>query len=173
MKAILMITVLMLITSLVNAQDISYTEVATAKKGKIDSYTSKNGTVYKPGDKIKIGKPFHGNTFTFITQGDGLLTPIEILTSSAMGEQVEIKSVWVSGLKKSGFFVSIWAKSGTISGYGINLEKAIESGEIVSNVMTSDEALTELKKAKDKLDLGLITAEQYEKIKSELSKIIN
>jgi len=38
--------------------------------------------------------------------------------------------------------------------------------------MTSDEALTELKKCKDKLDLGLITQEELNKKKAELSKYI-
>jgi hypothetical protein len=38
--------------------------------------------------------------------------------------------------------------------------------------MTSDDALAELKKAKDKLDLGLITQEDYDKLKAELSKYI-
>jgi hypothetical protein len=34
--------------------------------------------------------------------------------------------------------------------------------------MTSDKAMIELKKAKDKLDLGVITQEEYDKIKVEL-----
>ncbi len=38
--------------------------------------------------------------------------------------------------------------------------------------MSSDEALTALKKAKDKLDLGLITQEEYDKIKAELTPFI-
>ena len=38
--------------------------------------------------------------------------------------------------------------------------------------MTSDEALSELKKAKDKLELGLINQEQFEEIKLELKKYI-
>jgi predicted Zn-dependent peptidase len=38
--------------------------------------------------------------------------------------------------------------------------------------MTSDEALSELKKCKDKLELGLITQEEFDSKKSELSKSI-
>jgi len=38
--------------------------------------------------------------------------------------------------------------------------------------MTSDEALFELKKAKDKLDLGLITQAKYDSLKTEYAKII-
>lgn len=38
--------------------------------------------------------------------------------------------------------------------------------------ISSDDALTELKKAKDKLDLGLITQEEYDKQKAELARYI-
>ena len=38
--------------------------------------------------------------------------------------------------------------------------------------MTSDEALSELKKSKDKLDLGLITQEKYDSVKAILIKYI-
>jgi hypothetical protein len=38
--------------------------------------------------------------------------------------------------------------------------------------MSSDDALSQLKRAKDKLDLGLITQEEFSKLKTELSKYI-
>jgi len=38
--------------------------------------------------------------------------------------------------------------------------------------MTSDQAMKELKTAKDKLDLGLITQAEYDRIKAELIKYI-
>jgi hypothetical protein len=56
--------------------------------------------------------------------------------------------------------------------YTIQFENALSTGEIKGTGMTSDEALAELKKAKDKLDLGLITAEDYEKKKAELTPFI-
>lgn len=54
----------------------------------------------------------------------------------------------------------------------ILIENAIETGELISSVLSSDQALAELKKAKDKLELGLYTQEKYDSIKIELSKII-
>jgi len=59
-----------------------------------------------------------------------------------------------------------------LENYTIRIENAIAAGEIKSIVMTSDEALSELKKAKDKLDLGLITQAEYDSLKVELSKYI-
>jgi len=56
--------------------------------------------------------------------------------------------------------------------YFFNIEDAIPVGEVTSFGLSSDEALTELKKAKDKLDLGLISQEEYDKIKAELTPFI-
>lgn len=52
------------------------------------------------------------------------------------------------------------------------VENAIETGEIKSFGMISDEALIALKQAKDKLDLDLKTPEEYDAIKPELVKYL-
>jgi hypothetical protein len=44
--------------------------------------------------------------------------------------------------------------------------------KIINSVMSSDEALTELKRCKDKLDLGLMSQEDFNKNREELSKLI-
>ena len=51
---------------------------------------------------------------------------------------------------------------------------SIQNGEVVNPnaPMTSDEALAELKRAKDKLDLGLITQAEFDEIKSKLAPLI-
>jgi hypothetical protein len=54
----------------------------------------------------------------------------------------------------------------------LKFESTIDFGEITSKGMTSDDALSELKKAKDKLDLGIITKEEYEAKRTELVKFI-
>ncbi|MCX6311222.1 MAG: DUF4468 domain-containing protein [Bacteroidetes bacterium] len=54
----------------------------------------------------------------------------------------------------------------------LSLTSALKDLDSQENVMTSDEALTELKRCKDKLDLGLITQEEYDKKKAELGKFI-
>ena len=74
---------------------------------------------------------------------------------------------------RAGFTISVKAKSSTgVGNYNVDFENAILNGEIKSFGMTSDEALAELKKAKDKMDLGLISKEEYETKKSELVKFI-
>lgn len=50
----------------------------------------------------------------------------------------------------------------------LKIPKAI----IKPSAMSSDEALSELKRAKDKLELGLITQATYDSLKVEYSKYI-
>ena len=59
-----------------------------------------------------------------------------------------------------------------LGGILIQFENALQSGEIKGYGMSSDDALKELKKEKDKLDLGLITEEESNKRKEELMKYI-
>lgn len=59
-----------------------------------------------------------------------------------------------------------------LTNYTIDFENALSNGEVKGFGKTSDEALAELKKAKDKLDLGLISQEEYDKVKAELVPFI-
>jgi hypothetical protein len=59
--------------------------------------------------------------------------------------------------------------------YRIPVDRAISKGELKSknpSFRTSDEAISELKRAKEKLDLGLITSDQYNSLLAELKKYI-
>jgi len=155
------------------AQEIKHSDLATAPRGEFTSYMATDGAVYKIGDRIKIGVPSSNKTFAFITEGDGLLLPITNLTAASSGQETEIKRIGVVGNKRAGYSVSFRTKGITgLSNYTIQFENALSTGEVKGFGKTSDEALTELKKAKDKLDLGLITQEEFDKLKAELSKYI-
>ena len=155
-------------------QEIKYTDLATTtNRGEFKSYVSKDGSIYKVGDRIKIGKPSSNKTFTFISQGDGIMLPITQLTSVASGQETEIKRINVTGNKRAGYSVSFRTKGiSGLSNYSIDFENAVETAEVKSFGMSSDDALTELKKSKDKLDLGLISQADYDTKKSELVKYI-
>lgn len=155
------------------SQEIKHADLATAKKGEYTSYVASDGGVYKVGDRIKIGVPSSNKTFAFITEGDGILLPITNLTAASSGTETEIKRIYVVGNKRAGYSVAFRTKGITgLSNYSIQFENALSTGEVKGFGMTSDDALAELKKAKDKLDLGLITQEDYDKLKAELSKYI-
>jgi hypothetical protein len=155
------------------AQEVKYAELANTTKGDYTSYAASDGATYKIGDRKKIGVPSSNKTFAFIQEGDGLLIPITNLSASASGTETEIKKIWVAGTKRGGYSVAMRNKGFTgLSNYTILFENALATGEIDGFGFSSDEALAELKKAKDKLDLGLITQEEFDKLKSELSKHI-
>jgi hypothetical protein len=155
-------------------QEIKHSELATTtSKGEFTSYVGSDGGIYKIGDRIKIGVPSSNKTFAYISEGDGFLLPITNLTASASGQETEIKKIYVIGNKRAGYSVSFRTKGITgLSNYSVQFENALSTGEIKGYGKTSDDALAELKKAKDKLDLGLITQEQFNTLKSELSTYI-
>lgn len=157
------------------SQMVKFSDLAVTKKGKYQSYQASDGAVYNVGDRIKLGVPSSNKTFAFIYFGDGILVANQPLDALASGQETEIKNIYVQGNKRSGYYVLMHTK-GIVGAlpvpYYIQFENALGSGEIRGVGMTSDEALVELKKAKDKLDLGLITQEEFDKIKLELSKFI-
>jgi len=158
-----------------DTKPIKYSDLSTASRSSgYTSYLSKDGYTYKIGEKLKIGFPSR-DVFAFITEGDGILLPITPLKAASSGSQTEIKKIFVTGSKNSGYSVAFRTKGyANMPGanYSIDVENAIAAGELVSFGLTSDQALIELKKAKDKFDLELITKSEYEAIKSDLSKYI-
>lgn len=170
MKTILL-TALLLCNLIINSfgQEVKFSDLAIAGKGYFTSYISSDSCSYKIGDKLKIGRPSAGTMFTFIT--DDFLNTAKNLNGNISSEQVEIKQILNIGNAKSGYHIKIQVK-GLQGKYVIKVEEAIASGELKSLCMTSDEALAQLKRAKEKLDLGLITQEEYDKLKAELAKYI-
>jgi hypothetical protein len=160
--------VLLLINIISFGQEINFKDLSTSSKGKFTSYVSKDNVTYKIGDRIKIGFPSSSNkTFTFITQGG------EHLPAFTSGREPEIEKILVLGDKRSGYCVYFSTDGmGGFLNYIIQFENALSVGEVKGFGKTSDEALSELKKAKDKLDLGLITQEEFEDKKTELVKFI-
>jgi hypothetical protein len=111
----------------------------------------------------------------FVTiQKVDLAGTVYVVGAEAINTSAEIKKIRITGNKRAGYKVSFQTKGMTgVDNYFVYIEDAILVGEIKSDGMTSDQALEALKKAKDKLDLGLITQEEFNAIKAELSKFID
>jgi hypothetical protein len=156
-------------------QEVKYDDVQKGliTKGQHESYVSKDGSVYKIGDKIEFGNP-SGTNGKFVTiQKMDIAGTVYVVGAEAINTSAEIKKIRVGGTSRSGYKVSFQTKGMTgVDNYFLNIEDAITVGEVKSFGMSSDEALTALKKAKDKLDLGLISQEEYDKIKAELTPFI-
>ncbi|MCG2460384.1 hypothetical protein K8352_06465 [Flavobacteriaceae bacterium F89] len=170
-KLYLLNTVLFLVTINISVgQKATYDDVITKKvKGKVDTYISKSGEEFKEGDTITLGSAFRNEQFDYIQQNAGVaLYP---LPNIASGSVVTIKKI---SIRSKTTVVATTRPQGYVYGLKIiNLEGALGNGEIKSRILSSDEALEELKKWKSKLDLELITPEEYETKKKELAKIIN
>lgn len=160
------------------AQELNYTELQGQKpkvKGPFTSYVSKSGEIYSIGDTIQLGMPTGDNgEFTYVWKWG-----LETLITSSYGStgpsvtnlKIIIKEILLVGNKTSGWYAQFKTKKGN-GGYFVMVENAIKVGEMKTKGMTSDDALLELKKAKDKLDLGLITQAQFDSLKSVLVKYI-
>ncbi len=142
---------------------------------KIEGYVASNGDTFNIGDTLNIGNPsgINGNFTHIVIYLKGFMQKIIPVKASANNTKTIIKKIKVVGSKAMGFKLSFqckWLMARTV--YLIDIEAAIKSGEIVTDGLTSEQALKELSKAKKKLDLELITKEQYDKIKAELSPFI-
>ena len=174
-KVALLVIIVGLLPISTFAQVAKYGEVTDS--GKYESYISQDGTHYKPGDKLKLGVPQGGNqTFTYVTEhvGGTLFGSSAPCSANCVGLEYEIVSFRAGG-EGQGF--RMWSKMQPAGGSGapitVQFENALQSGELIGRGYTSDQALQELKRWKDKLDLELITKDEYELKKQELSKYIH
>lgn len=103
------------------------------------------------------------------------------ISDSLIGFKILIDEMYVDGQKYLGSTKDFFKKSGEYKEL-YNTAKSSLEGTLnnllfsyynkINSQMTSAEAIEELRKSKDKLDLGLITQEEYEKKKQELSIFI-
>jgi hypothetical protein len=147
----------------------NYDEVISKqKKGQIDTYITQNGEEFSVGDTLTLGVSFRNEQFDYIQQNAGI--EYYPLPNTASNSKVIIKKI---NIRAKTIIVKTTKPQGFVYGLIIaNFDSAITNGEIKSKIMSSDQALEELKKWKDKLDLELISEEEYNQKKAELSKFI-
>lgn len=169
MRKILLIFICTLSVGFISAQNLT-------------EYTASNNITYHIGDTIKLGRgSAPSGDFIYCQMGDTYAVMAALGGSAGRYDQglprnlsgtnmiiKKIKEITFKGAKKISFNVA----GGNFVQYKILVEDALATGELKSSGYTSDEALSALKKAKDKLDLGLIKPEQYDSIKSTLMKFI-
>lgn len=183
MKKLISFSIALLSVINIFSQELKYDDLKVDANGRhqysgeplITSYVSKDGTVYKVGRKIRIGVPSANKKFAYIMNGGvgAALTGLEPepVRNEASNSEAVIKTIFIKGNRRTGFYATIQTKG--ISTYDIQVEKAIQSGEIKSSWMTRDEALSELKRNNDMLDSGLITQQKYDSLKAIFSISVN
>ena len=174
MKKLIYTSLLLIFTFSLNAQTLNYSDLSSGKKpkGKFQTYISKNGITFNVGDKVNIGNPSSATgDYKYISCMDAMGT-IYKLDANIANNKSEIKKIYTQ--KRNGEIKAAFATIATgVSKYYFYIEEALENGEIkTDSFMTSKDALEKLKEAKSKLDLELISKEEYDKIKAELVKFI-
>lgn len=171
----------------------------TGKKigGDITSYVASDGVTYTIGSTITYGYPTNGKYYLYFKDVTGswvnALAEDENATSAERradreaAERVENRAGGVATIKKiqclpvdgfnkmtSGCKIYLVLNRGGLA--CTNFEEAIATKEIVVKAnqedLDSEAALQELKKWKEKLDLQIITQEEYDAKKAELMKRI-
>jgi hypothetical protein len=200
MKKLLLPFYLVLAT-FVSAQESTRPEYAVMKGTELTNYVQQNGYVtnsgftVKAGDELVLGKGTLPNKFfAFIYQSPvGYFTETSLdasnrksLISTFAGKKVKVKRLQSYGTRRTGFNVVAVVGAGDIVNYWIELDQAIEAGEIVvpepyaskldinkknapvviqqGSVSVADE----IKKLKDLYDSGVLTKEEYETEKKKL-----
>lgn len=167
----------------------------TGRKGgdNITEYVASNGESFRVGSVITYGYPSNGKYYLYfrdVTSGIlGSLAedPHESASVSAanqeVNERVENRSGGTATIKRiqcvpidpynrnnSGCKIYLVLNRGGLA--CTNFEEAIATREILVKADDSEEALQELKRWKEKLDLQIITQEEYDAKKAELMKRI-
>jgi hypothetical protein len=163
------------ITTLSFAQLVTFEEFQASKNQKnvkLDAYQAENGQVFKIGDKITIAQPSMSNDqyLSVVVNDLGTLKRVGI---GIKGFKTEIKKFRIYGKKRIGFnVVAVTKSTNGLTNYWIEIEAAIRDGEIGTTGLNREQAIAKLKETKDLLDLDLITKEEYDKVKTELTSII-
>ena len=158
------------------AQTATFNDIQQNNRGQYTEYITPDNASFKVGDTITLGKPAVGKDFSCVgisgLMGQSLVSAnIKHSGSKAIIKKIEIQFGILT--------IKTFKPLSNTANFGFNItnvEIAMANGEVKSKVkpieMSSDEALSKLKTEKEKLDLGVITQEQYEAKKKELMKFI-
>ena len=161
----------------------------------------KDGSVLKVGDVISLGKPIGTNTiaqknvgllsgsvsttttFQYIMFGRiGLsaMMGMQYLPSTFQNASVRVKEIKGShtsliGSRNSPLAYWLILDLGSSVASVLNIDMALGNGELINpnRPMNRNEAIAKLKETKDLLDLGMVSKEDFDKMKEKLSSIIN
>lgn len=184
-----------------SAQEAARPEYASMKGNALTTYVQANGYVtnvgytVKAGDELILGKGTLPNKFfAFIYQSPmGFYSETTIdasnrksLQSGFAGKKVKIKRLQSYGTKRTGYNVVAVVGAGDIVNYWVELDQAIEAGEVIvpepyaskldinkknaplviqqNSVSVADE----IKKLKGLYDSGVLTKEEYDSQKKKL-----
>ena len=156
----------------------------------IDEYVLPDGSIIKKGSELVFGKPINNSkNYTriylgYYSLGKALLVTPQTMPDGWAGSTVVVDKLKVSHQKmtvNSALNIFAYVQDPNMSSaLGANnrtilgLDMAISTGEVINPnaAMSRETAIAKLKEAKDLVDLGLMSMEEYEKLKTQLTPII-
>lgn len=177
MKNIFILLLAFTFTTLNYGQTATYENIKKlSRKPNIEmtEYISENGVSFKIGETLKIGSP-SGDRDRYVYIDDiGLFGErvqyVNLLSRDFDSEIIKFKII---GTSRKGYEVLAITKTEMgVSRYNIKLEQAVKYGEVQTSILSREQAINKLKKAKDLLDLEMMTKSEYDKLKKELTPII-
>lgn len=176
--------------------DISWTKNYT-NSSRFGFIEFEDGSVLAVGDMMRIGVPSgtnessaqqpglfssnrtRTNNFSYIMlgrMGAAIMGGITYLPETFKGKDAQIQDIKIFRSRKENVpsTASVIFQNPGMDITVLDLKSALQFGELINPkaAMTSDEALEELKKDKDKLDLGLISQETFDSLRTTLAKYI-
>jgi hypothetical protein len=157
---------------------ITFRDGSTLGIGEMIRFGSPSGTNQSTNQNSGVvsGSVTRTNNFSYIMlgrMGMAIMTGVTYLPEAYKGREAAIQNIkLIKNKRGSGVVLILQNPAMDIS--VLDLEFALKYGEIINPKapMSSDEALAALKKAKDKLDLGLISQQQFDSVKTVLAKFI-
>lgn len=137
-------------------------------------------TIKKTYEFIQLGrKDGFGNILVAASGEDPVMATISLKNTEVIVKEM---SVFHRGSKKKPLYIEILLGEKNGKAFGVNkylsvtdAELAIEYGEILlkNKKKTREEAIAELKEAKDLVDIDMMSKEEFEELKKELAPFIN
>jgi hypothetical protein len=151
---------------------------------KKNKYKTSAGWVISRGDELKLTKgSMPDKTFAFIYKNPDIFASNQHSTlklpNTFNGRSAQIAQFQVDGSSKSGYYITATLKVGEMYRYVLDIENAIEAGEIEVPAEFAKKAAPvtgtntvsladELKKLKELLDSGALTKEEYDLAKKKV-----
>ena len=150
---------------------VTFQEVQDIRKGTANSYITKNGETFTVGGKLKIGHARRDDVYTYIIDkmmGGAVTGPLRY-----GGTELEVEITKISW--KNSVVRVTTTKAKLDNQYPkiiIDLETALQVGEVVSKIMSRESAIAKLKEAKDLLELEIINQSEYDALRKKLALFI-
>ena len=166
-------------------EDIEFNEFKSKYKNgvSIGTLEMSDGSTLSKGDLLQLGTPSQGMVdyqFIMVNKYSVMAAMAPVFMSGGYSNTM-VKIEAIKGWRSMGkliFSVDFRPVDGKFGGlqYGctFNLERATSTGEIINpnKALTREQAIAKLKKAQDLMGLGMMSKEEFEALKAELTPII-